>query len=105
MGASRHSPVVLFCGTWTFLLNSFTPVSIGIADFRSLAKDVWQSSSRLLTMLFCRQSEVAMPIIFEDDLPENVVSIERRSQTWNGVTVEDERSLTPSIRSMSGYWF
>ena len=30
-----------------------------------------------------------MPIIFEDDLPENVVSIERRSQTWNGVTVED----------------
>ncbi|MFJ6326889.1 MULTISPECIES: helix-turn-helix domain-containing protein [unclassified Rhizobium] len=30
-----------------------------------------------------------MPIIFENDLPENVVSIERRTQTWNGVTVED----------------
>lgn len=30
-----------------------------------------------------------MPIIFESDLPENVVSIERRSQSWNGVTVED----------------
>jgi AraC-like DNA-binding protein len=33
--------------------------------------------------------KITMPIIFEDDLPENVVSIERRSQTWNGVTVED----------------
>ncbi|UHS61288.1 helix-turn-helix transcriptional regulator [Agrobacterium vaccinii] len=30
-----------------------------------------------------------MPIIIEDDLPENVVSIERRSQIWNGITVED----------------
>nr|WP_145643424.1 AraC family transcriptional regulator [Neorhizobium alkalisoli] len=32
---------------------------------------------------------IGMPVIFESDLPENVISIERRSQTWNGVTVED----------------
>jgi AraC family transcriptional regulator len=32
---------------------------------------------------------IDMPVIFENDLPENVVSIERRTRSWNGVTVED----------------
>lgn len=30
-----------------------------------------------------------MPVTFEKELPDNVLSIERRGQTWNGVIVED----------------
>ncbi len=30
-----------------------------------------------------------MATIFESDLPENVISIERRSRIWNGAVVED----------------